>query len=275
LKACVLTSLPPFPAVAKQLLTLTAQDNCTIPQVAGLVRSDAAFAAEVLRLANSALLGLRYEVTSILHGVSVLGMDRLRALVMTVALRDMVSSARHEDLLRRCWRHNLAGALIGEGLAELFWIDRAEAYTAGLLHDLGTMALVALYPQQYARLLERRSVERPIQDQERDELGASSTEAGIWLAEEWGLPSRIRHAIALPADATVDRIESLPELARVGCRLSSALAFGLLPVDKPATAVEMEALVPCPVNSRLQDRLAELAVSVPVKINAFEGEFLS
>ena len=56
--------------------------NFTIPEVSQLIRSDAVFAAEVLRLANSAMLGLRYEVMSIMHAISVLGMDRLQSLVM-------------------------------------------------------------------------------------------------------------------------------------------------------------------------------------------------
>src|SRR6266849_3638406 len=81
-----LKNLPPFRPVAVKLLRLTAQDDVQLNNVQRVLRTDVAFSAEVLRLANSALLGLRYGVSTVEHAVGLLGLERLKALSMTIAM---------------------------------------------------------------------------------------------------------------------------------------------------------------------------------------------
>jgi len=82
-----------------------------------VLRVDGAFSSQVLRLANSALLGGRYEVTSIMQALAVIGVDRVRDIVVTVALMNFMGDADSE-LLRRLWRHNLATGIWCEVLAQ-------------------------------------------------------------------------------------------------------------------------------------------------------------
>ena len=117
-RASGIQTLRPFPAVACHLMKLV--DGATkvdFGEVSRVLMADAAFSSQVLRVANSALFGARYEIKSILQALCVVGVDRLHDLVVTIALKDYVG--RGDNLfLDRCWRHNLATALWCEALAD-------------------------------------------------------------------------------------------------------------------------------------------------------------
>ncbi|MEZ5399437.1 MAG: HDOD domain-containing protein [Bryobacteraceae bacterium] len=274
----MLEKLTPFPEVARKLLALLDEPTVTIPEVANLVRSDAAFAAEVLRLSNSAVMGLRFEVVSILHGVTVLGMDRLRALVLTVAMRDFVTAARHTDLLRRSWRHNLATALIAEWIAGGCWIERSDAYAAGLLHDLGRLALVSLDPNVYGRLIERMKPGADIAASERAAYGFDHVEASRWLVDHWGIPAKLRPAIC----GSGEEMFGLGSLAAAACHAAGMMAFAFesapepeQPVDAGAIGAYFNEFLPEEAWAKLEPELHQIIEAVPFKINVFETEFLT
>ena len=85
-----LETLRPFPAAACKLIRLINNERVDFRDVSNVIAVDAAFSSQVLRLANSALIGGRYEITSILQALSVVGVDRLRDIVVTVALKNFV-----------------------------------------------------------------------------------------------------------------------------------------------------------------------------------------
>jgi HD-like signal output (HDOD) protein len=266
--------LPPFPAVARKLITLLGKPNFTIPEVSQLIRSDAVFAAEVLRLANSAMLGLRYEVMSIMHAISVLGMDRLQSLVMTVAMRDFLRGGKQLGLLRLCWRHNLATALVAEELAESCWIEKSDAYTGGLLHDLGRLALISAYPTEYAAVLGCWSQpgEGALRCEERA-LGINHCEAGLVLADKWGLPSAMREVLCTRLIPKTGPF-TVPRLVSIACGLAERLGFML---GEPTVGWDMEWLeqeLPSEMWLRVAPKAIAMRESIPLKINLFECEFL-
>jgi HD-like signal output (HDOD) protein len=275
--------------VARKLLSLVDRETSTIPEVTQIIRSDAAFASEVLRLANSAVLGLRYEVLSIMHAVTVLGMDRLRALVLTVALRDFLSGARHAELLRRCWRHNFASALVAEWLAASCWIERSDAYTAGLLHDLGQLALISLHPVEYTAMLDHALESRKdLLDAETATFGINHCQAGRWIAEHWGVPAKLRvivcsesadHESPSPGEAL-----PLSQLSALACCVANLTGFVLQPPTQPdhdqpseaaLVATLLQSSLPPAVWNKVEPQILETVDSIPFKINVFETEFLS
>ena len=269
-----LVTLPPFPAVARKLMILLARPNFTIPEASHLVRSDAVFAGEVLRLANSALMGLRYEVVSIMHAIAVLGMDRLRNLVLTVAMRDFVRGAKPVGILRLCWRHNLGAALLGEALADDCNIERSDAYTAGLLHDLGRLALVAACPSEYAQVLAANPArgEELLACEERW-VGINHRDAGALLAEKWELPSLLRELLCLGATARTGPF-TVPRLAILACNLSDRLGFSLGECTDAWDLDWLKSHLPPAGWARFAPKAEGLRESTLVKLNAFESEFL-
>ena len=269
-------ALPAFPAVARKLMLLVSRENSNMQEVSKLIKSDAVFSAEVLRLANSAVFGLRYEVVSILHALSVLGMDRLQALVLTVAMRDFFSTVRDEPLLRRCWRHNLSCALVAEWAAEFCWLDKSVSYTGGLLHSLGHLGMSALYPAEYQEAAYATTVgdERFIEMQ-RELTGTDHVEMADWLVREWGLPKLFCdlskcHHVAKDLDTG-----TLAGLMGLACEVSDQLGFSIidrLEEWEPETFLER---LPEARRWTVSARLNELPELIPFRVNVFEQEFLA
>lgn len=270
--AARLLELPPFPAVARKLLALLGQPRFTIPEVSQVIRADAVFSGEVLRLANSAMMGLRYEVVSIMHAISVLGVDKLRGLVLTVAMRDFLKS-NQSDLMKQSWRHNLSTALFAEALAEPCGIEASDAYSAGLMHDIGRLALIAAFPAQYAAALNAFAASAAGQPwSEEAHLGIGYEDAGRLVADAWGLPSVLRAVIATPRPAPGGQF-SIPCLIYAASGLSERLGFTIEPKPPDWSDDWARENLPQAAWPAIAPRLANCRESIPTRINLFECEF--
>ncbi len=224
----VLRALPPFSAVAAHLLKAVAQEDVAFRKVADFIKTDAALSADMLRIANSALFGPRYPVTGVLHAAAMLGVDRVRSLVTTVALKDFVGKARGAPAVSRCWRHNLACAILCEEIARKGRMDRDFAYTAGLLHDIGRVAMMRAWMQRYAAMLDAAAPDSAaILQMEFEGFGIRHTRAGYLLVKGWRLPS----AFAEIADRHHSTEPEIPNdvaaLVHFGCSLADRLGFGV------------------------------------------------
>ena len=145
--------LPPFPQVAIRVLQLVSNENVQLHELGDLISSDAAFASEVLTIANSLLYAPRFPASSILQAIAVLGANHLQGLCLTVAVRAYLGRSLNHPMMRLLWRHSLACALIAEQLASTGFMDKDAAYTSGVLHDIGRFALAVVKPKEYADLL--------------------------------------------------------------------------------------------------------------------------
>jgi hypothetical protein len=97
----------PYRPAARKLMRL-AKEDVSLGEMAQMLRTDAAFSADLLRLANSPLFGMRCETQSELHAVAIQGFDRVKALATIPGLRSFLTSGVPNDTLHACWRHNLA-----------------------------------------------------------------------------------------------------------------------------------------------------------------------
>ena len=236
--------LPPFPAVANRVLSLVARDNIAASEIGAIIKIDPTFTAEILRVANSALFGFRREIASVEHAVTVLGLDRIKAMASFIALNAMVKPVLKVEALRRVWIHSLVTALLTEELARASNCSFDVAYTAGMLHNLGSLGLMAAYPEEYRGMLEVTS--ECGFDQiltERDLFEIDHCAAGAYLAEEWNYPDAIIGAIATHHN-TPGRVLDLSSLVRVSWRLADVLGFAAFPSEQPLAYEKLIALVP-------------------------------
>lgn len=218
-------NLPPFPAVALQVMGLLDAD-VPVKEVVKLLRMDAALTAEILRVSNSPLYGLSRHVYSVSHAVVVLGGDAVKRLVLTVALGRFTKNFMKHKGLRRCWEHSVACALIAEDLAEFAGQPKERAYTAGLLHDLGRLALLACYPDEYENLLVVASEnDFDFRTTEKKLFEIDHCSAGHWLSKSWNLPSDMTEAIASHHEPGLAQ-GSLASLIAVSDSLAAALGYG-------------------------------------------------
>lgn len=177
-------------------MTLTSKDDVQLELVQKVLRTDAAFTAEVLHLANSPLIGMRSHISSVLQAVMMLGLERLKALATTLALRTFLLGGIPSDALHCCWRHNLATAIICERLGRILHLDTDICYTAGLLHDIGRLALLRAHPEDFARILSMESTaEYELLQREKALFDIDHCDAGRWILEHWEFPKELRDVV--------------------------------------------------------------------------------
>lgn len=264
-----LRRLQPFPPVVSELLRLVAEDEVRFKEVSELIRSDAAVSAEVLRMANSPLLGTWGQVNSVLHAVVVLGLERLKGLILTAALRNYLSPALENPALLKCWRHNLACGILCEALAGAYFLPKDPCYTAGLLHDVGRLALLSAYPEDYAGMLTLvEQYQGDLREWERGVFGLDHCEAGELLVREWGFPKEFEvitaHHHEAPETGRIDKTV----VVHLGCRAADELGFAVM-APAAVNGSGLGAALPSGIWRRFGSE-AELRVNVAERINALE-----
>ncbi len=135
---------------------------------------------------------------------------------------------------RRYWHYTLACAFTCQELARFDKVMGLGAYSAGLFHDIGRLALIAAYPEKYANLLTLTNSmfesDRPfnISEYERMLFGLDRFATGEWLAAEWKLPAWLRPVVGKFADQPSPADRRLIEIVRAGTQLAHSLGFGYL-----------------------------------------------
>jgi len=237
--------LPPFPAIAQRVLALVGQEDVAIRELGDLVKMDPSFSAELLRFANSALFGSRHEVKSVSQAILLLGLDRVKTMATMVAVNRMIRSSVRLEALRKVWVHSLATALIAEEAARVGGVAADTAYTAGLLHNLGTFGLMSAYPEEYTRMLDvTQEFGFDLLQTERDLFDIDHCLAGCYLAQDWDFPDELAAAIAVHHEDPVAGEASLDNVIKVSWRLADALGYLAFPPDKPLSYGELVAFLP-------------------------------
>lgn len=260
--------LPPFPAVANRVMALVNNEDVAAAQISETIKLDPTFTAEILRVANSALFGSSREITTVPKAVSRLGMDRVKATATMIALNGMIKSALRVDALRKFWTHSLVTAIVTEECARICRSGMDCAYTAGLLHNLGTLGMMAAYPDEYARMLDvSRDFNFDLLKTERDLFEIDHCAAGAYLAQEWNFPDEIAAAIATHHDEPEPGDRSIYGLVQVGWRMADALGFAAFPAEREWSYDELVAWLPGLERSWLGAGLEEAKSEMSVRLS--------
>lgn len=219
--------LPPFPQVAVRVLQLAKNENVQLHQLCDLISSDPAFASEVLTVSNSLLYAPRYPSTTIMQAVAVLGANTLQGMCVTVGVRAYLGKTMSYPAMRSLWRHNLATAMIAARIANSGSFDKDTAYTAGILHDVGRMALAVIQPKGYAALLEKHHGPAvSMLEAECELFGWDHCEIGRQLIGDWKLPQSFEVVVAdHHAQRLPDGEWNVSELVKVSCAMATAIGF--------------------------------------------------
>lgn len=248
-----LDELPPFPWVAKRLMATVSREDVDIHEVGKLIAAEPVFATRVLQLANSPLFALERQVRTISHAIILLGLDRVKAITFTRALEDFVTPALSIKALRMCWQNCLVTALLAEKIARAARMDADFAYVAGLLRDIGRLALLVKYPEPYSNILAVSGEQKwDLMLLERELFDIDHCEAGSWLMEQLPFPADLAEIIAHHHDALDQDSFGMLHLVQCADRLADALGFSVLaglPTPPPGPPVE-EVLAPVPEAAR-------------------------
>ncbi len=269
-KSWVSDSLPPFPAVALKALNLVSGTDGSLRQLCDVIRVDPAFSSEILKIANSPLIAFSTSVTSVLQASMLLGFRRLRNVVITVGLRAYLTE-RSSPALLASWRHSIACAIVAEKLAKATATDRDFAYTAGVMHDIGRIALAALLPETYARVFEQAAM-RPgeVLQIERELCGIDHCAAGCALVTAWKLPEDFAE-ITLHHHDPVTTATNAASVIQRSCAIAEAIGFAAIPRDLPRGYQEL--LAECTEHTRryLPEAPGDLAADIESQISMIES----
>jgi putative nucleotidyltransferase with HDIG domain len=134
--------LPTLPTYVLDLNALLSNASVDLKKVGAVIRTDPSLSAQVLRLCNSALFGLRRRVISIEQAAVLLGTERLRTLVLACSIMQFAGKRLTGAQLSTFWQHSFLCALLSERVArQVDYFEKEQAYLGGLLHDIGLLPL--------------------------------------------------------------------------------------------------------------------------------------
>lgn len=224
--------LPTIPQSVIELQKVLAQPNVSIQQVEKIIRADPALTANVLRFANSAAFGLSRKVADISHAITLLGFKVLGNLVNTAGFSKAIPAhfPGYHITAKQFLQHSYAVAVLSEALAaEIGAPSELPIFTAGLLHDIGKLALgtfVERHDQELCRVLEAE--ELTLVAVERKVLGVDHGQVAAWVGEQWRLPAEIVAAAELHhcPDLAPEKLRPIVDLVHVADITTHCFGFG-------------------------------------------------
>ncbi|HPD28435.1 MAG TPA: HDOD domain-containing protein [Phycisphaerae bacterium] len=192
-------AIPSMPQVAVRFLEIIQDPDFDYREVVEVLSSDPGTTCEILRLANSALFGVTRKVTALPHAMTLLGIKRIRSLVLG---RYIVESLNRNGCASiepaYYWRRSLTAAVLAARLADAILPDRREeAFISGLLADVGIVILDAAFPDKYRTIAEqyRPGGNPDLALTEEILLGTTHGKVSATVLDHWKLPEAICEAV--------------------------------------------------------------------------------
>lgn len=195
-------SIPTIPTTLLEINRIFSSSEGSAKECGDVIERDPAIAAKVLRLVNSPLYGLRNPVAAIPLACSILGLKTIKNLVVQASVLETFGGTAEVDSFntRWLWDHSfktgMAAKLLVQASPGQFGIEKDEAYTCGLVHDVGKMVLLHSQEERFAEAL-RFSVDAgiPLAKAEAELFGFSHAHVGGLLAQRWNLSHGLQVAV--------------------------------------------------------------------------------
>lgn len=229
-----MAALPSFPAISASIMREMESDSPSIARVAEIARRDIAVSAKLLQLVNSPFFGLAREITDVSEAVTLLGTERVFALVTAMKLFTHVP-ANAGIAFDGMWQQSLQVALWSEQIGRALDVGRTStsaAYMGGLLSLTGRLIYATHYPDRYLRAASNES-QISDDDSEIEEFGATAPQLGAYVLGLWGLPGVIVESAGFHRRPSAIGDVGRPS-AITAVHVASALSRSLLTNTEPA-----------------------------------------
>lgn len=243
-----------MPQILIKLIELLQTDDAGMPELADLIAKDAGMTGKILAVANSSAYQRGNRSAGLEQSLVSLGTDMIKTLVISESVFQTFNNFPHSGGtdLRAFWKHALGAAVVARDAARLMDYPHVEeAYLAGLLHNVGRLALLATAPREYATNFLARD-DADLCAIEQRTLQITHTEAGAWLIERWHLDSFLADSVLYHHEPAA-RLESAHPLIRI-VRLAHLLVHH---ADQPALVAEAAAL--CGIGEHALDGIMQSA----------------
>jgi len=254
--------VPPYPAVALRVQETMARKGVGLGEVAELIGADAGLAADILRCANSVMYRRGDQVIDLTQALTRIGVQQVMRLLVASGLAVQAQAVGPLVLLRRMvWIEGLAAAAVSQELARLRGLRAEDAFTLGLLHDIGKIVALTFLEgmveeQRFGDPLPRAAWEALVERQH--------VRMGLLTADRWRLPALVHEVIAAHHEAAAPCSDPrLLDVVRVADHVVRLL------LDKAHVAPGDLAQVPGLAPSE-REPLARVLEHVPDFVAAFE-----
>ncbi len=274
-------SIPSMPLVATRCYEMTQDSNCDYNKLVELLSTDPGIAASVLRLANSPLFGVTRQVSSLKHAIALLGVKRIRDLVLARYLVQKTEELQCDLIdISYYWRISVTSAILTSKFANaLLPARRDEAFMIGLLADLGVLVLAQALPDQYAPIAARYQPHSgdAWMHGEYNLMGVTHGEVTALVLEQWNLPEimceAVKHHHSEPADLPDNADAAL--LARIvgGASAIARVLAQTMPVEEAVSTcrqamdkVDLDVKVLVKALDGLDEDIAQMAELIQVDV---------
>ena len=223
-------NLPTLPAVFAEVDRLCKNPEVGADELSKVIETDPSITLKLLSLANSAFFGFSRKINTVHEAISLLGNKTVQNAILNIAVfkaaKDLDNSAGLDK--KAFWIHSAGVGSVARFICNKLKIDRDEAFTAGIVHDMGKIVLDSLYAEFYRDVLAKtQSEEISIYDAEESIIGLTHTTIGKELAESWNLSPELVSAVAHhhhPRKAEQDK--QIAHLIHVGDCVARKLGMG-------------------------------------------------
>lgn len=182
-----------MPSVIVKVLNVMKKPTVSMKELGDIVMYDQSLTIKILALVNSAYYGFSQQISSISIALSLLGMVKVKNIIVAVAMKPMMSNAGDKEL----WKHSIRVAAGCEYLASLTKImDPDEAFIAGFIHDIGKIVLHISDSKMYNKVIALTEDGIDILDAEKKYFDSDHVKTGSLLARRWQLPILLANTIS-------------------------------------------------------------------------------
>ena len=182
-----------MPSVIVKALNVMKKPTASMKELGDIVMYDQSLTIKMLALVNSAYYGFSQQISSISIALSLLGMVKVKNIIVAVAMKPMMSNQGDKEL----WKHSMRVAAGCEYLANLTKVmDADEAFIAGFIHDVGKIVLHMSNEKSYSRVIKAVSEGVEVTEAERKYFDSDHIKTGSLLAKRWQLPILLANIIS-------------------------------------------------------------------------------
>ena len=231
-----INNLPAFSVVVSKVLRVVDNPISSARDIEKVVKYDQVLASKILKMANSAYYGYAGKISTLSQGVVILGLNTLRALLLTASANKIMNRKLLGYRLEEgeFWEHSVLTALGSRDLAnKLRYKNPEEAFVGGLLHDIGKLVLdrhVLKNRGIIEDIINKEGV--PLTEAEREVLGINHANVGRRMAEKWNFPPVLSEVINFHHEP--ERARENKELVAV-VSIINAVSLGLTTLSEEET----------------------------------------
>ena len=189
------TTIATLPEVTAKIIATVEDPRSSAQALHKIVAHDPALVTRVLKVVNSAFYGLPGQIGSIERAIVLLGLNAVKNIAVAASLGQLFRGAKLCEgfAAKDLWRHCVAVAVASRDLAKQMKLPMAdEAFLAGMIHDIGLLVSLQLWPEQIRAVCERAKLAAgagpSFCELEREMIGADHQQLGMALAEQWKFP---------------------------------------------------------------------------------------